>query len=103
MDTPAVGMLPFDSVTDFRIDLADEHELFRKSVRRFVELYVEPRVREIERSNRIPEDILRKASELGFTGLGIPEEYGGRGLTTFTPSSTQRRSAGSAQRLSPRP
>lgn len=79
MDTPAVGMLPFDSVTDFRIDLADEHELFRKSVRRFVELYVEPRVREIERSNRIPEDILRKASELGFTGLGIPEEYGGQG------------------------
>jgi alkylation response protein AidB-like acyl-CoA dehydrogenase len=72
-------MLPFDSVTDFRIDLADEHELFRKSVRRFVELYVEPRVREIERSNRIPEDILRKASELGFTGLGIPEEYGGQG------------------------
>ncbi|MDT7878694.1 MAG: acyl-CoA dehydrogenase family protein [Candidatus Caldarchaeales archaeon] len=79
MDTPAVGMLPFDSVTDFRIDLADEHELFRKSVRRFVELYVEPRVREIERSNRIPDDILRKASELGFTGLGIPEEYGGQG------------------------
>jgi alkylation response protein AidB-like acyl-CoA dehydrogenase len=72
-------MLPFDSVTDFRIDLADEHELFRKSVRRFVELYVEPRVREIERSNRIPDDILRKASELGFTGLGIPEEYGGQG------------------------
>jgi len=79
LDTPAVGMLPFDSVTDFRIDLADEHELFRKSVRRFVELYVEPRVREIERSNRIPDDILRKASELGFTGLGIPEEYGGQG------------------------
>jgi alkylation response protein AidB-like acyl-CoA dehydrogenase len=79
LDTPAVGMLPFDSVTDFRIDLTDEHELFRKSVRRFVELYVEPRVREIERSNRIPDDILRKASELGFTGLGIPEEYGGQG------------------------
>ncbi len=72
-------MLPFDSVDDYRIDLTEEHELFRKSVRRFVELYVEPRVREIERSNQIPDELIRKAAELGFTGLGIPEEYGGQG------------------------
>ncbi len=72
-------MLPFDSVLDFRVELNEDHELFRKSVRQFVERYLEPRVKEIEQRNEIPKELYEKAAEAGFMGLGIPEEYGGQG------------------------
>jgi alkylation response protein AidB-like acyl-CoA dehydrogenase len=36
-------------------------------------------VPEIERSNTIPSALLNKAAELGYFGLGIPEDYGGQG------------------------
>jgi alkylation response protein AidB-like acyl-CoA dehydrogenase len=72
-------VFPFKSVEDFRIELTEEHELFRKSVRDFVESKVMPRWREIEESNRIPEDLVKEMVALGLTGVGIPEEYGGQG------------------------
>lgn len=79
-DTGASGVVfPFSSVEDFKIDMSGEHEIFRRAVREFVESKVEPRWREIEESNRIPEDILREAASQGFFGVGIPEEYGGQG------------------------
>ncbi len=72
-------VFPFASVTDFNINLTEEHELFRKSVREFVENKVMPRWQEIERTNRIPQDLLDEMREQGFFGVGIPEEYGGQG------------------------
>ncbi|GBF08859.1 acyl-CoA dehydrogenase [Aeropyrum pernix] len=72
-------VFPFSSSEDFRIELTEEHELFRKSIREFVESKVMPRWREIEETNRIPEDILKEAADLGIFGVGIPEEYGGQG------------------------
>ncbi|MEM4655865.1 MAG: acyl-CoA dehydrogenase family protein [Acidilobaceae archaeon] len=72
-------VFPFKSIEDFRIEITEEHELFRKSVREFVESRVMPRWREIEESNKIPEDIYDEMVKLGFTGVGIPEEYGGQG------------------------
>jgi alkylation response protein AidB-like acyl-CoA dehydrogenase len=70
---------PFKSILDFRIELREEHELFRKSVRDFAEAKVMPRWREIEESNRVPEDLWRDIVSAGFMGIGIPEEYGGQG------------------------
>jgi acyl-CoA dehydrogenase len=49
-------------------------------IRRFIRAEVDPRSREIEESDAIPEDLIRKARELGLFGLTIPEEYGGVGL-----------------------
>lgn len=56
-----------------------EHEEFRLKVREFAEKYLAPRVEEIEESNEIPEELFDRAAEEGFYGVGIPEEYGGRG------------------------
>ncbi|MCE4605024.1 MAG: acyl-CoA dehydrogenase family protein [Desulfurococcales archaeon] len=72
-------VFPFASVEDFKINISEEHELFRKSVREFVESKLMPRWQEIEETNRIPEDILKEAAELGLFGVGIPEEYDGQG------------------------
>ncbi|MDJ0269900.1 MAG: acyl-CoA dehydrogenase family protein [Aigarchaeota archaeon] len=72
-------VFPFSSIEDFRVELKSEHELFRKTVREFAERELEPHLREIERTNQIPQQLLKKAAELGYFGLGIPEEYGGQG------------------------
>ncbi|HUP95211.1 MAG TPA: acyl-CoA dehydrogenase family protein [Burkholderiales bacterium] len=49
-------------------------------IRRFIRAEVDPRSREIEESDEVPEDLLQKAREVGLFGLTIPEEYGGSGL-----------------------
>jgi len=72
-------VFPFGSVEDFSIEIKPEYELFRKTVRSFVEKELEPHVGEIERTNNIPDYLLKRASELGYFGLGIPERYGGQG------------------------
>ncbi len=72
-------VFPLDSVEDFSIALTPEHEMFRKTVRTFLEREVAPRVMEIEESDEVPRDLLRKIAEQGFLGVGIPEKYGGQG------------------------
>ncbi len=58
-----------------------EHEMFRQSVRRFVEQELNPHVDEWEEAGIWPaHDVLRKMGDLGFLGLSYPEEYGGQGL-----------------------
>ncbi len=78
-------VFPFKSVEDFKINITEEHELFRKAVREFVEKEVMPRWKEIEESNRIPQEVFQAMREQGLFGIGIPEQYGGQGggqLTT---------------------
>ncbi|BES80582.1 acyl-CoA dehydrogenase family protein [Pyrodictium abyssi] len=72
-------VLPFQSLEDFRIELTEEHELFRKAVRSFVEEHLEPRAMEIEKTDKIPDELFEEAKKLGLFGVGIPEEYGGQG------------------------
>ena len=49
-------------------------------IRRFIRSEVDPRSREIEEADAVPEDLIRLARDLGLFGLTIPEEYGGIGL-----------------------
>ncbi len=58
-----------------------EHEMFRESVRRFVEQEINPRADEWEAAGIFPaHDLFKKMGDLGFLGLTYPEEYGGLGL-----------------------
>lgn len=72
-------VFPFNELKDFKVEITEEHELFRKMVRKFVEENVEPKAMEIEKTNKIPGELFEKARELGLFGIGIPEEYGGQG------------------------
>ncbi|HID41764.1 MAG TPA: acyl-CoA dehydrogenase, partial [Pyrodictium sp.] len=72
-------VLPFQSLEDFRVELTEEHELFRRAIRGFVEEHLEPRAMEIEKMDRIPDKLFEEARKLGLFGVGIPEEYGGQG------------------------
>jgi citronellyl-CoA dehydrogenase len=56
----------------------EEHEMFRKSVRAFVEKEINPHVDEWEAVGVWPaHDVLKKMGDLGFLGLNYPVEYGG--------------------------
>jgi alkylation response protein AidB-like acyl-CoA dehydrogenase len=72
-------MFPFNEVMDFKIEMTDEHELFRKSIREFAESKVRPYVQKVEETNEIPQSIIDGARELGLYGVGVPERYGGQG------------------------
>jgi len=63
---------------DFSIP--EELETIRRSVREFVENEVFPREEIIEEEDRIPEELIEGARQLGLFGTSIPEQYGGLGL-----------------------
>ena len=54
-------------------------------VREFAHRDIEPIVREYERDDIVPLDLIEKMKEMGLFGITVPEEYGGMGLdyTTF--------------------
>lgn len=56
---------------------AEEQQVFRRDVRRFVEREIVPHVNEWEKDERIPQAVWRRLGELGYLGLEVPEEYGG--------------------------
>lgn len=57
-----------------------EQELLRKAVREFAEKEIAPRVEEMERTDEVPVDILKKMGAQGFLGVTIPRQYGGTGM-----------------------
>ena len=61
----------------------EEHELFRSSLRGFLEKEVRPNINTWEKQKKIPRYIWEKMGEMGFLGLSYPEEYGGANLDFF--------------------
>ena len=59
---------------------ADDFELIRQQVHRFIRDEVVPREQEIADTDAIPDDIRRKAAQMNLFGYAIPSEYGGLGL-----------------------
>jgi alkylation response protein AidB-like acyl-CoA dehydrogenase len=57
--------------------LSDEQELFRRSLRRFVDNEIRPVAREWEQSGRYPTEIVETMREMGLFGLLVPAEYEG--------------------------
>jgi len=56
------------------------HQLFRESVRRFIDQEINPHVDEWEEAEIFPaHDLFKKAGDLGLLGLSYPVEYGGTG------------------------
>jgi glutaryl-CoA dehydrogenase (non-decarboxylating) len=64
--------------------LTDEQRGYQALVRDFARKEVAPHVRDYDREERYPVEIVRKMAALGFVGGTIPEEYGGPGLDHLT-------------------
>jgi short/branched chain acyl-CoA dehydrogenase len=65
------------------LDLSEEHELLRRTVREFADERIAPVAEELDREHRFPYDIVAGLAELGLMGIPIPEEYGGAGGDTL--------------------
>jgi len=62
-------------------DFSEEQKMMRDSVKEFVDREIWPKKEEFEKKNyALTEDIMRKAGELGFLGVAVPEEYDGLGM-----------------------
>ncbi|WP_299775048.1 acyl-CoA dehydrogenase family protein [uncultured Pseudoteredinibacter sp.] len=57
-----------------------EHELFRESVRKFLEVEAAPYHAQWEKDGQVDRALWNKAGEQGFLAPTIPEEYGGVGV-----------------------
>ncbi|MBX3128998.1 MAG: acyl-CoA dehydrogenase family protein [Polyangiaceae bacterium] len=57
----------------------EEHEQFRKTVRQFAERDISPYVEEWEKAKDFPNELFKKAGDLGIFGAHYPEEHGGSG------------------------
>jgi len=62
----------------------EHHEMFRNTVRAFVEREVMPHVEEWETAGRIPKTIWPRMGELGLLGVEYDEKYGGAGADFLT-------------------
>jgi alkylation response protein AidB-like acyl-CoA dehydrogenase len=61
-----------------------EHDLIRQSIREWVESEIASNVATWEEEGDFPNDVFRRAGELGFLGLAFPESAGGQGGDYWT-------------------
>ncbi len=64
--------------------LTDHQILIRDTVRQFMETEVRPLVKDLEREEKFPLDLLKKIADMGCCGMLMPEEWGGPGLDTVS-------------------
>ncbi len=55
----------------------EEHRIFRRAVRKFVDEELNPHVDEWEAAGRFPKEVFKKLGALGVLGIRYPVEYGG--------------------------
>ncbi|MGB5238937.1 MAG: acyl-CoA dehydrogenase family protein [Flavobacteriaceae bacterium] len=61
-------------------DYTETHKLVANSARDFAEQYIRPHVMEWDEAQHFPVELFKKAGEMGFMGVLVPEKYGGSGL-----------------------
>lgn len=61
----------------------EEHELFRESLKDFLQKEVVPHIEKWEKTGTIERFIWSKFGEMGYFGVAYPEEYGGLDLDLF--------------------
>ena len=61
----------------------EEHELFRGSFRSFAEAEMTPRIDEFEKAGLMDRQVYAEAGKHGFTGMQVPEAFGGGGSDDF--------------------
>lgn len=62
-------------------DFSEEQKMMRDSVKEFIDREVWPNKERFEKKDyKFTEEVMRKAGDLGFLGVAVPEEFGGLGM-----------------------
>jgi acyl-CoA dehydrogenase len=69
------------STVDFALN--DEQKMIQQLARDFAHNEMAPVAEHYDQTHEYPWPVIKKAQELGFTTLNVPEEYGGLGLSLF--------------------
>lgn len=64
-------------------EISENQKIIAESAREFAKQHIEPHIMEWDESQHFPIEVFRKAGEMGFMGILVPEEYGGSGLSYF--------------------
>ena len=64
--------------------LTEEHRIVQKSVSELARREFAPVAAQIDRTSAFPRDNFRKLARHGFTGMNVPEQYGGSGADTLS-------------------
>ena len=59
---------------------SETQKMVAESARNFAIQYIQPHIMEWDEAQFFPVEVFKKAGELGFMGVLVPEEYGGSGL-----------------------
>ncbi len=72
--------MELDTAEQMNFDYTETQHLVANSAKEFAEQYIRPHIMEWDEDQIFPVDVFKKAGELGFMGVLVPEEYGGSGL-----------------------
>jgi len=61
--------------------LTEEQEALQAMAREFAEKEMKPKAAKYDQGHEFPEEVMKKAFEVGFLTCKIPKEYGGEGLS----------------------
>ena len=61
----------------------EEHQLFRESLKKFLDQEVRPSIDKWEKAGEIPRSIYKRFGAMDYLGLTLPESYGGLGLNIW--------------------
>ena len=63
-----------------QMNLKDEHNIIRESIRAFAEKEIKPVAGELDEKEEFSAELTAKMGELGLFGTTVAEEFGGHGL-----------------------
>lgn len=69
-----------DTLYTMNFDYSETQKMIAESAREFAQQYILPHVMEWDESQTFPVEVFKKAGEMGFMGILVPEELGGSGL-----------------------
>ncbi len=64
-------------------ELTEEQELLQKTVKDFTSREIDPRAQQIDRDNKLPDDLIKKMAQLKLLGMNLPVKYGGNGSSSL--------------------
>lgn len=64
--------------------LTEDHQAIVDAARTFAQNEIAPIAQACDQSGEFPRETIRRAGELGFMGIEVPEEYGGAGLDAIS-------------------
>lgn len=72
--------MELDVAAQMNFDASETQQMVASAARDFAEQYIRPHIMEWDETQEFPVEVFKKAGELGFMGVLVPETYGGSGL-----------------------